>query len=86
MNIGIWFRSKLESLDHVAKANQILDVIRRTIAYMKWLSKYQLMKQLYTSLVRPHLRHGDVIWHPYLRKDIDMIEGVQQKAAKIVPR
>ena len=35
----------------VCKANQILGLIRRTFTYMDC----QLMKQLYTALVGPHL-------------------------------
>ena len=43
------------------------------------------MKQLFTSLVRPHLEYGNVVWHPYLRKDIEAIEAVQHRATKMVP-
>jgi len=32
-----------------------------------------LVKQLFTSLVRPHLEYGNVVWSPYYQKDIDMM-------------
>ena len=43
------------------------------------------MRVLFTSLVRPHLEYGNVIWHPYLRKNIEMIERVQHRATRMVP-
>ena len=55
------------------KGNQILGLIRRTFTYMDC----ELMKQLFTSLVRLHLEYGNVVWHPYLKKDIDILESVQ---------
>jgi len=44
-----------------------------------------LMKQLFTTLVRLHLEYGNVVWHPMLRMDKDMIEAVQHRATKMVP-
>lgn len=84
-DLGIWFNSDLKSSDHVAKAiskaNQILGLIRRTFMYMD----ISIMRQLFTSLVRPHLEYGNVVWYPALRKDKDLLEGVQRRATKIVP-
>jgi ribonuclease P/MRP protein subunit RPP40 len=84
-DLGIWFNSRLTSQDQVThavnKANQILGLIRRSFTYMD----AQLMKQLFTTMVRPHLEYGNVVWHPYLRQEIDMIEAVQHRATKIVP-
>jgi hypothetical protein len=84
-DLGIWFNNKLTSQDQVTlavnKANQILGLIRRSFTYMD----AQLMKQLFTTMVRPHLEYGNVVWHPYLRKEIDMIEAVQRRATKMVP-
>ena len=40
------------------------------------------MKQLFTSIVRPHLEYANVVWHPYLKKDIELLESVQQQAKK----
>ncbi len=75
--LGIWMNCLLKPQDHIAKilskANQILGLIRRTFICMDGT----LMKQLYTSMVRPHLEYGNVVWYPHLRKDIDMIESVQ---------
>ena len=38
------------------------------------------MKQLYISMVRPHLEFGNVVWLPMLKKDQDTLESVQCRA------
>jgi len=43
------------------------------------------MKQLYNVMVRPHLEYGNVVWHPQLKKDIDLIDSVQHRATRMVP-
>jgi len=43
------------------------------------------MKRLFTNVVRPHLEYGNVVWHPCLKHDIDLIEGVQHRATIMVP-
>lgn len=84
-DLGVWVDNSLKPANHVAhavkKANQILGLIRRTFTYMD----SKLMKQLFTALVRPHLEYGNVVWHPYLKKDIELIEGVQHRATRMVP-
>ena len=58
-------RSKFKFSDHVehaaSKANQILELIRRSFTYLD----IPLLKQLYTTLVRPHLEYGNTVWHPH---------------------
>ena len=39
---------------------------------------------LYKSLVRSHLEYGQSVWSPYLLKHIDLIEGVQRRATKLI--
>jgi len=67
-DLGIWIDRALKFSEHVAhaasKANQILGLIRRSFTCIDM----PLMKQLYTSLVRPHLEYGNVVWHPFLKK------------------
>ena len=75
--MGIWFNNSLKPDDHIAhavsKANQILGLIRRSFTYMD----SELMKMLFTTLVRPHLEYGNIVWSPFLGKDVDLIEEVQ---------
>jgi ribonuclease P/MRP protein subunit RPP40 len=55
-------------------------MIKRSFCY---LSKDVVLK-LYKSLVRPHLEYCVQAWRPYLKKDIELIEGVQRRATKLI--
>eukprot|EP00794_Sanderia_malayensis_P008585 gene8585-9502_t len=39
---------------------------------------------LFKSTARPHLEYGDVIWSPWYKKDMQVIENVQRRACKVV--
>ena len=41
------------------------------------------LKQLYLSLVRPHLEYGCQVWNPHLVKDREALENVQKFACRI---
>ena len=43
-----------------------------------------LMKQLYTSLVRPHLEFRNVVWNPYLKGEMDLLERVQHRSTRMI--
>ena len=65
-----------------AKANQILGLIRRNIVY----KEKELIIPLYKTIVRPHLEYCIQAWRPYRKKDIDMLERVQRRATKMIPK
>ena len=68
-------------IDKVNKANQIMGIIRSSMVY---LNRHNF-NLLYTSLVRPHLEYGNVVWSPFLKSDITLIENVQRRATRNVP-
>ena len=65
-----------------AKANQILGLIRRNIVY----KEKELIIPLYKTIVRPHLEYCIQAWRPYRKKDIDILERVQRRATKMIPK
>lgn len=84
-DLGVWITSNLKASRHISaaanKANQILGLIRRSFTHMD----IPLMKQLFTSLVRPHLEFGNVVWQPHFKKDSELLEQVQHRATRMVP-
>ena len=40
--------------------------------------------KLYKAMVRPHLEYGNLIWHPYLKRQSIAVERVQRRATKIL--
>ena len=67
MDAEIKFSSYTEM--QVNKANRIVGVIRRTFSHLK-----KTLKQLFISLVRPHLEYAITTWSPYFIKDKELIE------------
>ncbi len=57
-----------------------MGVIWRTYAYLD----DDIFLLLYKSLVRPHLEYANQIWSPHLKKDIIVLENVQQYATKML--
>ena len=85
-DLGVWMTSNMKSSVHVShavsKANQILGLIKRCFTYRD----PELVKKLYTVMVRPHLEYGNVVWHPQYKGDIARLESVQRRATKLIPR
>ena len=63
-------------------SEQILGLIRRNIVY----KEKELIIPLYKTIVRPHLEYCIQAWRPYRKKDIDMLERVQRRATKMIPK
>jgi len=58
-----------------AKAKRILGLL-----YRRYYNRVEgdVLKQLYISLVRPHLEYGCAVWDPYTLKDKRNLEQVQK--------
>ena len=84
-DLGILVDDKLKFHTHtssvIKKANSILGLIKRSFSVLD----ENTLPRLYTSMVRPHLEYGNVIWGPHYKGDIKAIEKVQKRATKIVP-
>jgi len=64
----------------VANANKVLGLIKRNFTDR---SKETIIP-LYKSLFRPHLEYCCPIWNPHYINDIELVEGVQPRATKLV--
>ena len=78
MDNDLMFRSHAKVV--VNKANRIVGMIRHAFTFMDC----DMFRTLFSSLVRPHLEYGNVIWAPWYKKDIILIENVQRRATKLV--
>ena len=45
----------------------------------------ELVRLLYVSLVRPHLKFAVPVWNSYIKNDIEKLEDIQHKVTKLVP-
>ena len=67
--------------EKVNKSNQIMGLIRRTFVHLDMYN----FNLLYKSLVRPHLEYGNIIWSPFLKSDINLLENTQRRATRFIP-
>ena len=65
----------------VKKANSLLGMIRRSFVHLD----ASMFKQLFISIVRPHLEYAAPVWNPHTKKMINLIENVQRRASKLLP-
>ena len=83
-DFGVYIDEELTFRDHVSKAvsisSNLLGPIRATITCFGNVTGPRL-----TTMVRPHLEYGNVIWHPRFRRDSVDIEKVQTRATKLIP-
>ena len=84
-DLGINFSANLTWRFHLesicATAYKQLGLIRRS--FSPFNSPFTKL-QLYLTLVRSHLTYCSSIWHPYLIKDIILLERIQRRATKFI--
>ncbi len=62
--------------DAAGKANRMLGFINRNLSFKN--------KDMYISLVRPHLEYAVKLWSPHHIKDIAKLEAVQRRATRMI--
>ena len=67
--------------DTVGRANRMIGMIRSSFACLN----KKMFLSLYLALIRPLLEYCVQVWSPHLHKYINLIEGVQRRATRLVP-
>ena len=82
-DLGVLFSSTLKFSNHIKeivhRANRLIGLIKRTFSYLE----PQMLRILYTTLIRPHLDYACVVWNPYQSGDIRILEQVQRRATRV---
>ena len=85
--LGVLLSSDLSWTPHItsvcSKARQILGLLyRRFYNY----AEGDTLKQLYLSLIRPHLEYACPVWDPHTMKDKTLLENVQKFAFRMATK
>ena len=84
-DLGVLVDDRLEFDKHIKgvvnRANRMLGMIRIGFSCLD----EEIFMNLYPVLVRPLLEYCVQVWSPYKQKYIDLIEGVQRRAVRLIP-
>ena len=82
-DVGVFINNDIKPSTHNAKAatkaNTILGMMAKAFHYrdrITWI-------KLYKTYVRPHLEYASPAWNPWYRRDIELLEKVQERAVKM---
>jgi len=64
----------------VNKANSTLGIIKQGFSNIT----PKILSTLYSTFVRPYLEYAQSVWSPKLRKHVNLLEGVQRRASRLV--
>ena len=69
-------------IEQVNIAYQIMGAIRRSFTDLN----SDNFRNFFKTMVHPHLEYATSVWSPHMRKDIQPIENVQQRATNQLPK
>ena len=85
-DLGIIVDNNLSFVEHinekVKKANIMLGLIKRNFINMN----ENTFILLYKSPTRSQLKYGASVWYPHKKESINIIEGIQRRATKLIPK
>ena len=83
-DLGVWIGNDLKpasQCERAAKAaNSILGLITRCFHYRT----KDILVPLYKTFVRPKMEYAVTVWNPWLRKDEEVMEKVQQRLVRML--
>ena len=84
-DLGVTIDRDLKFHMHVSKVvDKASKMLGRVIATFTCIDETTL-PMLFTTMVRPHLEYGNVIWCPRFRRDKLEVEKIQRRATKLIP-
>ena len=83
--LGVLVDDRLEFDSHIKgvvnRANRMLGMIKIGFSCLD----EEIFMNLYPVLVRPLLEYCVQVWSPYKQKYIELIEGIQKRAVRLIP-
>ena len=85
-DLGVGVDNRLKFHKHAAsavkQANKVLGLIKHSFTALDDTT----LPLLYTSMVRPHLEYGNIIWGPHFKEDMKAVERVKKRATRMILR
>ena len=82
-DVGVHVSDDLKPSAHCAKASATANTILGMMARCFHFRDKNIWIKLYKTYVRPHLEYAAPAWNPWLQRDIQVLEKVQERAVRM---